>query len=47
MNKGKQPRRKRTPADKLRIVLKGMEPGMDVATLCRQGWLGTELFNRW
>ena len=23
-------------ADKMRIVLKGMEPGFDVASLCRQ-----------
>lgn len=26
----------RKPADKMRIVLKGMEPGIDVASLCRQ-----------
>jgi len=47
MNKGKKPRRQRTPADKLRIVLKGMEPGMDVSTLCRQEGLSPTQYYAW
>jgi transposase len=47
MSKGKQPRRKRTPAEKLRIVLKGMEPGMDVASLCRQEGLSPTQYYAW
>jgi transposase-like protein len=30
----------RKPADKMRIVLEGMEPGIDVASLCRQEDIG-------
>ena len=47
MSKGKQPRRKRTPSEKLRIVLKGMEPGMDVASLCRQEGLSPTQYYAW
>lgn len=47
MSKGKQPRRKRTPTEKLRIVLKGMEPGMDVASLCRQEGLSPTQYYAW
>lgn len=47
MSKGKQPRRNRTPSEKLRIVLKGMEPGMDVASLCRQEGLSPTQYYTW
>jgi hypothetical protein len=36
MNKQKRKKTMRKPADKMLIVLKGMEPGIDMASLCRQ-----------
>jgi hypothetical protein len=38
MSKQKRKRTSRSAADKMRIVLKGMEPGIDVASLCRPDW---------
>jgi hypothetical protein len=36
MHTVKRKETKRKPEDKMRIVLKGLEPGIDVASLCRQ-----------
>lgn len=36
MSKSKQNRRSWTAADKMRIVLTGMEPGVEISALCRK-----------
>lgn len=40
-------RRKWSPEDKLRIVLTGMQPGIEVADLCRREGLNPTLFYLW
>ena len=47
MTKGKNKRVTRSAADKMRIVLKGMEPGIDVAALCRQEGLSPTQYYSW
>jgi transposase len=41
------PRRKWSAADKLRIVLAGMQPGVEVADLCRREGLNPVQFYAW
>jgi transposase-like protein len=43
--KGK--RRKWSPADKLRIVLAAMQPGVEVSDLCRREGLNPVLYYSW
>ena len=40
-------RRKWSPTDKLRIVLAGLQPGVEVADLCRREGLTPVLFYAW
>ena len=40
-------RKKWTPEEKLRIVLTGMQPGVEVADLCRREGLNPTLFSLW
>ena len=40
-------RRRWSPAEKLRIVLTGMQPGVEVADLCRREGLNPTLFYLW
>jgi transposase len=40
-------RKKWTPEEKLRIVLTGMQPGIEVADLCRREGLNPALFYYW
>ena len=40
-------RRKRSAADKLRIVLAGMQPGVEVSDLCRREGLNPVLYYAW
>ena len=40
-------RKKWTPQEKLRIVLTGMQPGVEVADLCRREGLSPALFYLW
>jgi len=40
-------RKKWTPEEKLRIVLTGMQPGVEVADLCRREGLNPTLFYLW
>lgn len=47
MSKSPKQRRRWTAAEKLRLVLKGMEPGIDVATLCRQEGLSPTQYYGW
>jgi transposase-like protein len=43
----KKPRKSWTATEKMRIVLKGMEPGIDVAMLCRQEGLSPTQYYTW
>lgn len=43
---GKQ-RKRWSAAEKLRLVLKGLEPGIDVAALCRQEGLSPTQYYTW
>jgi transposase-like protein len=47
MSKQKRRKTMRKPADKMRIVLKGMEPGIDVASLCRQEGISPTQYYTW
>ncbi|MFN6398850.1 MAG: transposase [Planctomycetota bacterium] len=47
MSKQKRKRTTRSAADKMRIVLKGMEPGIDVASLCRQEGISPTQYYTW
>jgi transposase len=47
MTKGKRNRITRSAAEKMRIVLKGMEPGIDVASLCRQEGISPTQYYSW
>lgn len=47
MSKQKRKNTMRKPADKMRIVLKGMEPGIDVASLCRQEGISPTQYYTW
>ena len=40
-------RRRWTAAEKLRIVLEGMEPGVEVSDLCRREGLSPALYYQW
>jgi transposase len=40
-------RKKWSAAEKLRLVLKGLEPGIDVAALCRQEGLSPTQYYAW
>ncbi len=47
MSKNLKQRKKWRAAEKLRLVLKGLEPGIDVATLCRQEGLSPTQYYSW
>jgi transposase-like protein len=47
MSKQKRKNTMRKPADKMRIVLKGMEPGIDVASLCRLEGISPTQYYTW
>ena len=47
MSKAKKNRRSWSSAEKMRIVLRGMEPGIDVAALCRQEGLSPAQYYSW
>lgn len=47
MTKGKKKRTTRSASEKMRLVLKGMEPGIDVASLCRQEGLSPTQYYTW
>lgn len=47
MNKSKKSRRSWSSSQKMRIVLKGMEPGIDIAALCRQEGLSPTQYYSW
>jgi transposase len=47
MTKGKRKRTSRSASEKMRIVLKGMEPGIDVASLCRQEGISPTQYYSW
>jgi len=43
----KKKRRKWSAADKLRIVMTGMQPGVEVSDLCRQEGINVTQFYNW
>lgn len=45
--RGNGKRRKWSAAEKLRIVLRGIEPGVDVADLCRREGLAQAQYYQW
>jgi transposase-like protein len=47
MSKEKKKRTARSASEKMRIVLKGMEPGIDVAALCRQEGINPTQYYTW
>lgn len=47
MSQSRKKRRRWSAAEKLRLVLKGLEPGMDVAALCRQEGLSPAQYYTW
>jgi len=47
MSKSRKSRRSWSSSDKMRIVLKGMEPGVDIATLCRQEGVSPTQYYSW
>ena len=47
MSKNGKPRKKWTAKEKLRLVLKGLEPGIDVAAMCRQEGLSPTQYYAW
>ena len=47
MTKGKRKRTSRSASEKMRIALKGMEPGIDVASLCRQEGISPTQYYSW
>lgn len=47
MTKGKKKRTSRSASEKMRLVLKGMEPGIDVAALCRQEGISPTQYYTW
>ncbi|MDZ4852616.1 MAG: transposase [Pirellulaceae bacterium] len=47
MNKSKKSRRSWSSSVKMRIVLKGMEPGVDIAALCRQEGVSPTQYYSW
>jgi transposase len=44
---GKQNRKRWSAAEKMRIVLAGMEPGVEVSDLCRQEGLNPTMYYTW
>ena len=44
---GKKNRKRWSAAEKLRIVLSGMEPGVEVSELCRQEGLNPTMYYTW
>ena len=47
MTKGRKKRTSRSASEKMRLVLKGMEPGIDVASLCRQEGISATQYYTW
>jgi transposase-like protein len=47
MSKSGKQRKRWTAAEKLRLVLKGLEPGIDVAALCLQEGLSPTQYYAW
>lgn len=47
MSKSRKNRRSWSSAEKMRIVLKGMEPGIDIASLCRQEGVSPTQYYSW
>jgi transposase-like protein len=47
MSKSRKSRRSWSSSDKMRIVLKGIEPGVDIATLCRQEGVSPTQYYSW
>jgi transposase len=47
MSRNGKPRKKWTAKEKLRLVLKGLEPGIDVAVMCRQEGLSPTQYYAW
>ncbi|MCA9150892.1 MAG: transposase [Planctomycetales bacterium] len=47
MSKSKKNRRSWTAADKMRIVLAGMEPGIEISALCRKEGLNPTQYYAW
>ncbi|MFN9911182.1 MAG: transposase [Pirellulaceae bacterium] len=47
MSKSRKSRRCWSSSEKLRIVLKGMEPGIDIASLCRQEGVNPTQYYSW
>ena len=47
MNKSKKSRSSWSSSVKMRIVLKGMEPGVDIAALCRQEGVSPTQYYSW
>ncbi len=43
----RRPRRKRTAEEKLRIVLLGMQPGVEVSDVCRREGVDPGLYYAW
>jgi len=47
MSKTRKSRRSWSSSDKMRIVLKGLEPGIDIASLCRQEGVSPTQYYSW
>lgn len=47
MSKSRKSRRSWSSSEKMRIVLKGMEPGIDIASLCRQEGVSPTQYYSW
>jgi transposase len=47
MNKSRKNRRSWSSSEKMRIVLKGLEPGIDIACLCRQEGVSPTQYYSW
>ncbi len=47
MSKSRKSRRSWSSSEKMRIVLKGMEPGIDIVSLCRQEGVSPTQYYSW
>jgi transposase len=47
MSQSKKKRRQWSPKDKLRIVMAGMEPGVEISELCRQEGINPTQYYGW
>lgn len=47
MSQSRKSRRSWSSSEKMRIVLKGMEPGIDIASLCRQEGVSPTQYYSW